>query len=101
MPVKYKPWTIQENNIDAWGFIIEDGRYADTVISINDIKLLEDVDGVNLDYNVYKKPESLTNVNISEEQDFNNILQYIIEDIIKKAIDEHDNRKDSTSESTK
>ena len=100
MLVKYKPWTIQENGIDAWGFIIEEGRYTDTVISINDIKFLEAVDGVNLDYNIYRKPESLNDINISEEQDFNTILQYILEDVIKKAIDEYDNRKDSTSKST-
>lgn len=101
MQVKYRPWTIQENGIDAWGFVIDEGKYADTVISINDIKLLDDTDGVNLDYNVHKKPDSLESVNISEEKDFADILQYILQDIIKKAIDEHDNRKDSTSESTK
>lgn len=99
MQVKYRPWSIQENGIDAWGFVIDEGRYADTVISINEVKLLDDADGVNLDYNVYKKPDSLESVNISEEKDFTDILQYILQDIIKKAIDEHENREDSTSES--
>lgn len=101
MPVKYSPWSIQENGIDAWGFVIEEGKYAETVISINDIKLLEDVDGVNLDYNVHKKPDSLNDINISEEKDFTDILQYVLEDIIKKAADEYENRKNSTSEPSK
>lgn len=101
MLVKYRPWNVQENGIDAWGFVIDEGRYADTVISINDIKLLEDTDGVNLDYTVYKKPDSLGEINISEEQDFMDILQFILQDIIKRAVDEHENREDSTSESSK
>lgn len=100
MQVKYSPWSIENESLSAWGFVIKEGRYKETVISINEVKLLEnDENGVNLDYTVYKKPDDLSDINISEEEDFKEVLQYIIQDIIKRAIDEYENRNNNPTES--
>lgn len=99
MQVKYSPWAINNDKVNAWGFVIEEGKYNETVIAINEVNLLDNEDGVNLDYTVYKKPDSLADTNISEEEDFTGILQYIIQDIIKRAMDEYENRNDNPTES--
>lgn len=99
MPVQYEPWSVQNEEKDLWGVVIKDGAFASTIISFNDISLLENENGAHLDYTVYKVPEGYDSDTVSSNPEFNECLQFIIEDILKRAIDDYENRESNTAES--
>jgi hypothetical protein len=93
MQVQYEPW----NRGEAWGFKITNGKYENTIISINNIELNED-SSCALDFNFYEKTYGLSEGDFSSEE-FNSDMSSIINDILKKAVDEHENRDSNTTES--
>lgn len=94
MQTQYSPWGDNEKNI--WGFIVNEGKFTDTIISINNVELNEENLCV-LDFNFVNKPKNLDD-NEFNSDGFNLLMQDIINDILRKAIDEH--RKSNTTEST-
>lgn len=97
MQVSYDPWSIKKEGVDVWGIKINDGRYKDTVISINDINLDQGTNGeVKLDYEYLIRPKHLTDDDFNTEE-FDKTMSFILEDILRKAMDE--SRNSYTSES--
>lgn len=99
MPVQYEPWSVQNEEVDLWGVVITDGTFAGTIISFNDVSLMEEDSGAQLDYTIYKIPEGFDSEKVSENPEFNDCLQFIVEDILKKAIDNYENRESNTTKS--
>lgn len=100
MPVKYEPWSINKEDKQLWGIKIVDGTYADTVLSINDIKFADEKSGdVELDYDYIVKTKGLSEEDYKTDE-FDRIMSYILEDILRKAMDDfNENRNSNTSES--
>lgn len=96
MLVKYEPWSVKNDQMDAWGIVIKEGQYAETVIGFNDIDFSEEESGVNLDYTIYKLPENLDKDTLPNDAQFSECMKHILEDVLKRAIDEYENRKDNT-----
>lgn len=101
MQVKYEPWGIKKDDTEFWGVQILEGKYAGTVISFNDVELENNSDGVKLDYSIYKLAEGIKENTVSTDPEFNSVMSYVIEDILQKAIDEYENRKNNSSEPNK
>jgi hypothetical protein len=99
MPVQYEPWSIQNEEQDLWGVAITEGTFSGTIIAFNDISLMDNENGAQLDYTIYKIPEGLDSNKVSEIPEFNDCLQFIVEDILKKAIDNYENRESNTTKS--
>jgi hypothetical protein len=95
MLVKYSPW---RNGEDQWGVKIEEGKFADTTISINSIALGKDETSLEVDFNFLTiTPE--TDPEKTHKQDFDAVLQPIIEDIIRAAVklmEDHETRDPNT-----
>jgi hypothetical protein len=96
MQVKYEPWSVKNDKMDLWGFRITEGEYENTVVSIKSVELTDD--GVALDYNYIATPPDKTEEDMKTEE-FNSVMEFIMNDILKKAIDEFENRNSNTSES--
>jgi sulfite reductase beta subunit-like hemoprotein len=97
MQISYDPWSIKKEGTDFWGIKINDGKYKDTIISINDMSF----DAINeneikLDYEYLIRPKHLSDHDFNSDE-FNQIISFILEDILRKAIDE--DRDNNTSES--
>lgn len=95
MLVKYSPWRDGEQ---AWGIKIEEGRFADTVLSINEISMPEQGNDIAVDFNFLTFPKDTQPEGV-DKSDFDAILAPIIEDIIHKAIQhyqEHEARDPDT-----
>ena len=95
MQTLYSPWGDNEKNI--WGFMINEGKFADTIISINKFEL-NDKNSENclLEFDFVNRTKDLDEGEFSSE-DFNLLMQDIINDILRKAIDDY--RDSNTAES--
>lgn len=93
MLVKYSPW---RNGEEQWGVKIEEGRFTDTTISINNISLGQDETSLEVDFN-FLTVTAGTDPENTERTEFDQLLQPIIEDIIRTAINlmEQDEARDS------
>lgn len=94
MQVKYEPWSIQKEGKDAWGVKIVEGTFKELTIAINDVKLEAD-DNVSVDYDIVY---SLVPPAEIDENEFNEVLSFIIQDILVKAMNAHENRMRNPSE---
>ena len=98
MLMKYEPWSVKNEKIDAWGIKFLSGNFADTVISFTTIDLKENSNDMVVDYHVINPPTDPL-ANLSSEE-FKNELEEIINDILRKAMDEFNKDRDSyTTES--
>jgi hypothetical protein len=97
MPVKYKPWSIENEKTDLWGFELLEGEFAGTTIAITSLSMEDSNDGsIALDFTVFKQPEGQE---IDTQSDnFNEALSGVVNDILTKAVNEF---KDRDSNSTK
>ena len=96
MLVKYEPWNIEDT---TWGIEIVEGEFKGTKISINDISMpKENGDEMLLDFNFIKIPEGKTDQDMNSDK-FNITINFILNDILTKAIDEFQNRNRNTSKS--
>jgi len=89
MLAKYSPWHLSDK---AWGFKIEDGEYAGTTISINDLSLPNDGSEMVLDFNYVTFPKGKKEKDMNNES-FNLVINYIMNDILTKAIKEFEGNK--------
>lgn len=95
MQVKYEPWSIQKEGKEAWGVRILEGTFNELTIAINDVKLEED-NNVSIDYDIVY---SLLPPGEINEDEFNQVLSFIIQDILVKAMNAHEDRIRNSSES--
>jgi len=89
MLAKYSPWHFSDK---AWGFRIEDGEFAGTTISINDVSLPEDGSDMVLDYNYVTFPKGKDEKDMNTES-FNLTMNFIMNDILTKAIEDYKDNK--------
>ena len=101
MLVKYEPWTLNNEFIDAWGLQILEGKWAGVSLSINGIQDGGSGEGnsnqLELDYTVLKTPPGMTTSDVSGE-DFDSTLNLIFTDFLGKALNEFENRKSNSTE---
>lgn len=98
MQVKYEPWTVKDEEVDLWGVVITDGDFNGTIIAINELDFDDTRDGMKLDYTIYKLPEVFDKEKLSDDPRFKDMLQFLVQDILEKAIHEYENRKNYSPE---
>jgi len=89
MLVKYSPWALSDK---AWGFKIDDGEYAGTTISINDVTLPNDGSDMVLDFNYVTLPKGKEEKDMQNES-FDLVMNFIMNDILTKAIKDYEGNK--------
>lgn len=100
MPVKYEPWGLKSEDKELWGIRILEGKFENTVLSFNDVALKEEEDSnLMLDYSVVQTPENMMENYMSEDPEFKAIMGEILEDILRKAMDEYENRESNSTKS--
>jgi len=92
MQVKYEPWVLKTEDNEVWGVKILDGEFAGCAFAINELDEKEGSKELILDYNVVQPPENKS-VEDAGGPNFDAVLNFIIQDILQKAIDEYENRK--------
>jgi len=97
MQVKYEPWVLKTEDNEVWGVKILDGEFAGCAFAINELDEQDDTKELMLDYNVVQPPENKS-VEEASGPNFNAVLNFIIQDILQKAINEHENRKGNPAE---
>jgi len=97
MQVKYEPWVLKTEDNEVWGVKILDGEFAGCAFAINELDEKDDTKELMLDYNVVQPPENKS-VEDAGGPNFDAVLNFIIQDILQKAIDEHENRKGNPTE---
>jgi hypothetical protein len=100
MPVKYKPWSIENEKTDLWGVELLEGEFAGTTIAITSLSMENNDDGtIALDFTVFKQPEGKE---IDTQSDsFNETLSGVVNDILTKAMNEFENRNSNSAKSDK
>jgi len=96
MQVKYEPWQVVKDDKEHWGVRILEGKFNELALAINDVKM-EDNDEVSVDYDIIYSVLPIEEV--TESQEFNDTLSYIIQDILVKAMNEHENRNSNSTKS--
>jgi hypothetical protein len=94
MQVKYEPWQLVKEDKEYWGVRILEGKFNELALAINDVKMTED-DSVSVDYDIIYSLLPIEEV--TESQEFNDTLSFIIQDILVKAMNEHENRNSNTA----
>ena len=83
----YKPWFVGDKD---WGIEIIDGEFSGVVLQIESIEFAEnEPGGVDLNYHCIKQPEDFNEDTLKGDL-FKNTLEIIIQDILKEAIDHHE-----------
>ena len=98
MQVKYEPWVIRSEEKEVWGVKILDGKFQNTSFSINELDQNDAKQSLELDYTVLSAPDGMTVESVNGE-DFDETINFIIRDILQKALDEYENRKSNSPES--
>jgi len=94
--VKYKPWALKNEKGDLWGVKLLESEFAGTIISITSLSLENADDNTcALDFTIIEKPPNKDENDMKSEK-FNNILSGIVNDLLRNAIEEYENR-DSNS----
>lgn len=93
----YRPWFVGDKD---WGFEIIDGEYSDVVVQIEAIEFSKEREGsVDLNFHIVRKPEDLQELDSSDPM-FNKTVELIINDILREAVDYHEQtRSNDSSES--
>ena len=94
----FKPWFVGEKD---WGFEIIDGEYKGVTVQIEKLDWPDEGKSeLALDYHVVYKPEIITDEDIAGDK-FKVIIEVIINDILKEAIDDLKQTRDyDTTESS-
>lgn len=87
----YQPWFIGEKD---WGFEIIDGEFKDVSVQIQSIEFADKDNKVDLEYHIINKPEHITESDTKGEL-FVNVVELIINDILKEAIENHESYRNS------
>ena len=95
----FKPWFVGEKD---WGFEIIDGEFRNVTVQIEKLDWPnEDSSELALDYHIVHKPELITDEDIKSDT-FKAVVEVIINDILREAIDElkQTGNNDSTESGT-
>lgn len=99
MQAKYEPWVIRSEGKEVWGINILDGKFEKTRFSINELDQNDESQSLELDYTVLEAPVGMTIEEVKGEE-FDATLSFIIKDILEKALNDYENRKGNSSESS-
>ncbi len=89
----FKPWFVGED----WGFEIIDGEYKGVTAQIKSLNWPdENTNELALDYHIVHKPELITDEDIKGDT-FKAVMELIINDILREAIDELKQTRDNDS----
>ena len=89
----YRPWFEGNTN---WGVEITSGDFKDVVIQIEKMEFSDEPNNVELVYHVISKPEILEE-ELSKNPVFESTIELIINDILKEAIEIHEQNRNSNS----
>lgn len=99
MLVNYKPWSVKKDDQEQWGVEILEGTFKGIFVVINDIKMEGESDqDVVLDYSIIREGKEEDARDYTGEE-FNLVMSSIITDILKKAIDDYENRNSNSTNS--
>lgn len=99
MLVNYKPWSVKKEDLEQWGVEILEGTFKGIVVVINNITMEGATDqDVVLDYSIIRESKE-EDPSKYESEEFNLVMSSIITDILKKAIDDYENRNSNSAES--
>jgi len=98
MQVKYEPWVIRTDDKEIWGVKILDGKFENTTFSINELDQNDGNQSLELDYTVLSAPDGMVVEDVAGSE-FDEVINFIIRDILQKALDEYENRKSNSPES--
>lgn len=96
MQVKYEPWKVNEET-NIWGIRVLDSEFAGTMIAFNEFDSEDDSEQFKLDYTIIQAPEGKLVENLAGPE-FESMLNFIVNDILKKAIDDYENRNSNSTE---
>jgi hypothetical protein len=97
MQVKYEPWVLKTEDNEVWGVKILEGEFAGCAFAINELDEKEGSTELMLDYNIVQPPENKS-IEEASGPNFDATLNFIIQDILQKAINEYEDRKGNTTE---
>ena len=89
----YRPWFEGNTN---WGVEITSGDFKDVVIQIEKMEFSDEPNNVELVYHVISKPDILEE-ELSKNPVFESTIELIINDILKEAIEIHEQNRNSNS----
>lgn len=89
----YRPWFEGNTN---WGIEITSGDFKDVVIQIEKMEFSDEPNNVELVYHVISKPDILEE-ELSKNLVFESTIELIVNDILKEAIEIHEQNRNSNS----
>ncbi len=90
----FKPWFVGEKD---WGFEIIDGEFRNVTVQIEKLDWPDEGNNeLALDYHVVHKPELITDEDIKSDT-FKAVIEVIINDILREAIDDLKQTRDNDS----
>ena len=90
----YKPWFVGEKD---WGFEIVDGEFNDVSVQIEKLDFPDESSNhLALDYHIVHKPELITDADVKSDT-FKAVIEVIINDILREAINDHKQAGDNDS----
>lgn len=89
----YRPWFEGNTN---WGIEITSGDFKDVVIQIEKMEFSDEPNNVELVYHVISKPDILEE-ELSKNPVFESTIELIVNDILKEAIEIHEQNRNSNS----
>jgi len=99
MQVNYEPWKIVREEKEHWGIrVLDQGKFENLTLAINDVAMSDDDGVVTLDYDIVYSltpPEEL-----EKDAEFKDLVSFVIQDILVKAMNEHENRKRNSQQSS-
>ena len=99
MLVKYEPWVINDKENALWGVKILEGEFVGTAIAFNDFDMKDASEQLVLDYTVFQAPEGKKAEDI-EGPEFDKTLNLVVMDILEKALNDFEDRKRNSTESS-
>ena len=97
MQVKYEPWVLKTEDNEVWGVKILEGEFAGCAFAINELDEKPGTSELLLDYNVVSPPDNKS-IEEASGPNFDATLNFIIQDILQKAIDVYENREGNPTE---
>lgn len=82
----YKIWSVDD---EKWGIEIIQGKYNGAVIQIDDLKVVEKEEAVELSFHILQTPGEISREELRNKE-FDDMLQCIISEIISNAFEAYD-----------
>ena len=90
----YRPWFVGEKD---WGFEIVDGEFNGVTLQIEKLDFPDEgSSNLALDYHIVHKPDLITDEDVKSDT-FKAVIEVIINDILREAINDHKQAGDDDS----